>query len=322
MLSKNFFSSIASPIEQFSALGKNFYIKREDLLGGLFNGTKNRKIPPILEKIKTVQPRKVILKGSFYSNFLIAFIPHLKALSIPFEIYTTAKYQPNAPIGNYFFLHQLVEKKDLHFVESYPLEFPPDIFVIEEGGDCLEAYLGLLTLGDEIKLQMKQNDLFFTDIWIDAGTGTTAICLLYAMMMHKLPITLHIVSMKDSLEEFLIKQKKIFTLLNEKNHLQITLDALFKFYHPPTAKSFGSTNKKVFQTIKEVAFSSGIFLDPIYSAKLFLTAKETNLDGTILFIHSGGTLSLTGFANQFKDKEDQVFDSNNLDHNHTSTACL
>lgn len=302
---------LQSPIQPFKPLSSNCYIKREDLIGGLFNGTKNRKIPLILKKIEEIKPKKVVLKGSLYSNFLIAFIPHLKALSIPFEIYTTTKYQSQTPIGNNFFLTLLIQQKQIHFVDDYCMEFPEDVFVIEEGGDCLEAYLGLLSLGEEIKFQMKESALFFTDIWIDSGTGTSAICLLYSLAMLNLSIKLHIVSMKDCLEEFVIKQKKIFTILNQHTQNQVPLDPSFHFYQPTTAKSFGSTNRKIFQTIQEVALSTGIFLDPIYSAKLFLTAKETNLEGKILFIHSGGTLSLTGFTDQLKGKEGQAFCSNN-----------
>ena len=69
--------------------------------------------------------------------------------------------------------------------------------------------------------------------------------------------------------------------------------------YPATAKSFGSTNKTIFEEIRRIAREDGILTDPVYSAKLFLTARQTilnkTLDGNILLIHSGGGLTLSGF---------------------------
>jgi len=70
-------------------------------------------------------------------------------------------------------------------------------------------------------------------------------------------------------------------------------------YYPATAKSFGSTNKTIFNEIRRIAREDGILTDPVYSSKLFLTARQTifdqALDGNILLIHSGGGLALSGF---------------------------
>ena len=67
------------------------------------------------------------------------------------------------------------------------------------------------------------------------------------------------------------------------------------------ARSFGSTNSTIFKEIKSIASEDGILTDPVYSAKLFITAKRTiqdqSLDGNILLIHSGGALALSGFLN-------------------------
>jgi 1-aminocyclopropane-1-carboxylate deaminase/D-cysteine desulfhydrase-like pyridoxal-dependent ACC family enzyme len=73
----------------------------------------------------------------------------------------------------------------------------------------------------------------------------------------------------------------------------------YTLYYPATAKSFGSTNKTIFKEIQRVAREDGILTDPVYSSKLFLTARQTILNkkfgGNILLIHSGGGLALTGF---------------------------
>ncbi len=70
-------------------------------------------------------------------------------------------------------------------------------------------------------------------------------------------------------------------------------------YYSVTAKSFGSANKTVFGEIRRIAREDGILTDPVYSSKLFLTARQTISDqalkGNVLLIHSGGGLALTGF---------------------------
>jgi 1-aminocyclopropane-1-carboxylate deaminase/D-cysteine desulfhydrase len=69
---------------------------------------------------------------------------------------------------------------------------------------------------------------------------------------------------------------------------------------PKTAKSFGSVNQTIKNEIKRLAREEGILADPIYAAKLFFSARkyiqEAELKGNVLIIHSGGTLSMTGFS--------------------------
>jgi 1-aminocyclopropane-1-carboxylate deaminase len=64
-------------------------------------------------------------------------------------------------------------------------------------------------------------------------------------------------------------------------------------------KSFGGTDRTIFRVINSIARNDGILTDPVYSAKLFITAKQAiqdlSIDGNILLIHSGGTLALSGF---------------------------
>ena len=74
-----------------------------------------------------------------------------------------------------------------------------------------------------------------------------------------------------------------------------------QLYHPSKLKSFGSTSKSLFGFIESFAKEEGVLLDPIYSAKLLLEAEaimnKKNLEGSILLVHSGGALSLSGFCN-------------------------
>jgi 1-aminocyclopropane-1-carboxylate deaminase/D-cysteine desulfhydrase-like pyridoxal-dependent ACC family enzyme len=78
--------------------------------------------------------------------------------------------------------------------------------------------------------------------------------------------------------------------------------AAFRCHRPLSARSFGSTNQAVFQEIQRTAAESGIMLDPIYSAKLFMSARaayaERKADEDVLLLHAGGVSSLFGFPEE------------------------
>ena len=288
-----------SPIQHLQSIGSNFYIKREDLINGLFNGIKERKIRSLIKAIEEKKPKVVFLKGSLYSNFFLAIVPKLRTLGIPFKLFTNQLHIAH-PEGNYFFLKLLTNPDEILPIDSLPPVLTDDIFLVEEGGDHLASYLGLMSLGEEILTQMKLMQLEFDEIWIDAGTCSTAIVLLYSLSQAKIATTLKIVSMKEDEKGFLAKKEKIFQALNSSLKKELKETIPFEVIRPVTAKSFGSTNTQVFETILNFARKTGIILDPVYSSKLFLTLKECIQEKKILMIHSGGNLSLTGFKEKLK----------------------
>ena len=285
---------LITPIESFKYFGSNYFIKREDLFGGLFNGIKQRKIQSILAFLKKTRPKQVALKGSVYSNFLVAIASELRKDKIPFAIYTNRYHKEVKPKGNFFFLSLFLSPSMIHPIETLK-EDDKDLLIIEEGGDILPGYLGLLSLGEEILTQNHALNLQLKNIWIDAGTGASAACLYYTLLQAKSPICLHIVSMKENLEAFHQKVDEIFFHLNAHFMTSIKNEKSYCFYRPKTGKAFGSTNRYIFEEIKELAQHTGILFDPIYSIKMISTMKEhLSLEPTLL-IHSGGTLSLSGF---------------------------
>lgn len=284
---------LITPIEPFSYLGSNYFIKREDLSGGLFNGIKQRKIQGLLTFIKQKRPKKIALKGSLYSNFLLAIVPELIKEKIPFDLYTK-RLSGIKPIGNFYFLSFFINSSQIHPLSDLPLD-DPDCLIIEEGGDQPAGYLGLLSLGDEILNQLKENNLEIENIWIDAGTGSTAACLAYSLSKYSSNIKLHIVSMKEEKPAFNAKADAIFSILNAHLNLNLKNEKTYQFYRPKSAKAFGSTNTKIFQEIQKTAQESGVLFDPIYSIKMLVEMKEHLTKAPTLLIHSGGTLSLSGF---------------------------
>lgn len=277
-----------SKIEKFPFLGDRCFIKREDLLGGLFNGVKQRKLVTLVAHLVQKRPSKVYLKGSLQSNFLLALVPRLIEHKIPFEIYTYRR--DHRLLGNSFFLSLFVDIDQIKLLEHLPPCQPNEV-VVEEGGDQLESYLGLMALGEEIIAQNNDSKLQLHHIWVDAGTGSTAACLDYVFTRDGAPFQLHVVSMKEDESGYRRKKQLIFDQLNQHFQTSVSPSSPFQFYRPPTARAFGSVNRSTLQLLTTVARSSGILLDPIYTVKLVMTMKTVQHDEPTLFIHSGGTLA-------------------------------
>ena len=67
---------------------------------------------------------------------------------------------------------------------------------------------------------------------------------------------------------------------------------------PPTARSFGAVNRTVLAEVARVAREEGLLIDPIYTAKLFLTARAYMDKGPTLLFCGGGAFELSGFQGQ------------------------
>lgn len=309
-----------SKIEKFPFLGDDCYIKREDLIGGLFNGVKQRKLHALMAYLTKTRPSKVYLKGSLQSNFLLAIVPRLIEHRIPFEVYTYPSYHHRLT-GNSFFLSFFIDIDAIKPLHQLP-PCRPDEMIIEEGGDQLEGYLGLIDLGEEIISQNNALNLQLQHVWIDAGTGATAACLDYVFTRDGAPFYLHVVSMKENEHGYKKKKQQIFDQLNKHFQTSVSPSAPFQFYRPPSARAFGSINRSTMDLIKTVARFSGILLDPIYTAKLVMTMQTVQHQQPTLFIHSGGTLAMSALAElQPVTKPSAApVDPNSYLHNHTSTA--
>jgi 1-aminocyclopropane-1-carboxylate deaminase/D-cysteine desulfhydrase-like pyridoxal-dependent ACC family enzyme len=197
----------------------------------------------------------------------------------------------------------LIARDDWHKVEELARQTCD--YVVPEGGCVEEAISGLFTLPQDILQNEKDHTVSFKEILIDAGTGITAATLIAGFGLLKKEAHIHVcltASTPDDFENVLDFTKLALEKLSGQNINRLPGYTLHK---PPTARSFGSTNKTVFSTITRVARQEGVFLDPIYSCKLYLLFEELleakALEGPALFIHSGGILSLSGFQHDLQD---------------------
>jgi 1-aminocyclopropane-1-carboxylate deaminase len=296
------------------------YIKREDELSAGVIGTKWRKYLSLLPELVQLQCRQAILIGSAHSNNLLGLTQLLKERGITPQL--LFKHPGDStPRGNLLWLKMLLPQENLHPVRSsewqrvdqlareLAADLPKDSnpIVIAEGGDHPAVLPGILTLALDIARNEDESGIAFQDIWTDSGTGVSAIGLALGLRLlglsHK---RLNITLIAGSPEEFLQRYIR-FEQLTEKT-LGLSLEhpsPELRFFTPASAPSFGSVNKTVLDETRRIARELGLLVDPVYSAKHFLTVKremERNRPDTPqLVLFNGGPLGLCGFQERFAE---------------------
>ena len=283
------------------------YIKRDDELSFGISGSKLRKYSSLLPFLKEKKFHRIILTGNIYSNHVLGFSQLAIEHQLPFIAYL--KGDSAQLKGNAFYAHQLLTPQQIHWVgkndDPYQkalkeYECDATVFVLPEGGSCFASLPGALTLALDILENEQKHSLFFNDIFVDAGTGLTAIGLILGLSLAKHGGTIHVLLLADEREVFLYKLSQYQVMLEKEIGQTFIISSKILLDKPSTAKSFGSVNRSILQEIQKMAQEEGVLCDPIYSGKLFHYARrkmaELPKDDPKLIIHSGGALSLSGFA--------------------------
>ncbi len=294
-----------------SFTGRKWFVKRDDELSFGISGSKYRKYASLIPYLLQNKIKHVLLIGSSHSNHLVGILQLLNEEKIKSTLYLSQTHSQILQ-GNRAFIKLLIGKNHVHTLSKQqwqqkdiliPLQLDNSSLYIHEGADMLPALAGALSLPQDIAKNQADSKVHFDHIFIDAGTGLSAIGLLLGMPFFNLQAHIHIILMAGTSEVF---HKK---LLGYKAYLEGFLQTsihlpTFSLYNASIGKAFGSTPEAIFQEIQTLATEEGILTDPIYSAKLFYTAKEianqSLLKGNLLCIHSGGGLTLSGFLDKFQ----------------------
>lgn len=296
-----------SRIHPLRGFGKDVFIKRDDELSFGISGTKLRKLASLVDYWKQSGVEFIEAIGGSHSNHLVATAQAANEHGIDLRLHLLESHGSCIANGNEAFLRLLTEGSSINWIkradwtnqqaEFFHKSSIPYIkgqpYYMNEGGVNKEALLGAMTLGRDI-INCKKR--VYDHIVMDAGTGfsAAAICLYLGSMGYG--GTVHVVCMAANLnfEDVLVQvchwAEQLGLIFKDIAH--------YKTYPSATAKSFGAVNRSVFDEVKRMALENGVIADPIYSAKLFLTARTLLPQlsgGNVLLVHSGGALSLTGF---------------------------
>ena len=304
---------LQSRIHRLRWFGRSdIWVKRDDELSFGVSGTKLRKHASIIPSLKQKGIEEVVVIGGANSNNVLSAAQTLRENNIKITPFLLGP--PSHKLGNAKLFSLFVDDSEIHwvsrsqwdnceeFVNSY-VEKRKDlgvkIFVLPEGAHHPLALPGSLSILVDILRNERESGVRFDHIFIDAGTGMVAQSLMAGAAALGRRTIFHVVVLAGSFEDFQSGLSQVMQYTQEFLGVSPCPLPDYHLYYPATAKSFGSTNKTIFDEIKRIAREDGILTDPVYSSKMFLTAKQTILDqaleGNILLIHSGGGLALSGF---------------------------
>jgi len=279
----------SSPISRIVLDGREFFVKRDDLIDPYLAGNKYRKLYTLL-KTPSTQLNTIISYGGTQSNAMLAIAKMCKDKGWEFiyytkEVSTTQKKQKD---GNYHNALSLgMRHKEIpnelykDFIASLRVNVAEKSFIIDQGGAIDEAYDGLKVLAQEI----IDADLGVKALATPSGTGTTALFLALNMPKYKVYTTPCIGDV-----EYLKKQMS--SLATIPDNLVIL--------KPKRKYHFAKPYKEFFEIYKKT-LDAGVEFDLLYAPSMWLSLLEQT-DEDILYIHSGGVSGNTSMLKRYAQK--------------------
>ena len=287
-----------APVQKMTFKGREYWLKRDDLINHYFNGNKARKFQYFLEqdlsKYKTVASY-----GGNQSNamFSLSAFAKIKGLKFDYYVKPIPKWLKENPTGNF----KAALEMDMNYIElndyesffqnmsqpnkSYH-EIGKNTLLIRQGGAEKEAEYGVKILADEINTFAEEKGIKDLSVFIQSGTGTTAV-FLQKHLKHKVYTTPNI---GDS--NYLQKQ---FSLLVEDEKLHPII------IESPKKYQFGNLYPEFYNIWKEINEETGIEFELLYDPVTLIVMSEfqKNIKGEIMYIHSGGTFGNESMINRY-----------------------
>lgn len=292
-------------LNTFDFPGVTSYVKRDDELSFGVSGSKLRKYSSLIPHLLEQNIEEAVLAGGSHSNHILSFSQLLREQGIKITLFFGGR-RPPKPLGNLTLTSLIVPPESIHWVKNGEENNAAQKYAEERqkqnirampipiGARMPEALPGALTLVYDLERNEQELGIQFDHIFIDSGTGTTATAAILGFALLGKSTHFHVMQMASTEERFrqLIEQFRA-------ELPPISSPLRYSLYQPQTARSFGSVNASIWKTIAHIARHEGFFVDPTYNAKLFGEGRKIlqkgNIQGNVLFIHSGGCFALSGF---------------------------
>jgi len=278
-----------SQISKIILEGREFFVKRDDLIDPYLSGNKYRKLHTLLQTPST-KYNKLISYGGTQSNAMLAIAAMCKKKSWEFVYYTKplSRVQKKEKEGNYTIALSLGMKhielehqiyKD--FIPSLRLTSNEKTFILDQGGADKKAQDGLAVLANEI----RESSLDIKSIATPSGTGTTALFLALALPEFSVYTT---PCVGDS--EYLRTQMQALSTI-PKN--LIILEHKEKHHFAKVYPEYLS----MYKSLKEAGIEFDLLYAPLMWINLLTQTKEK-----ILYIHSGGVKGNVSMLKRYETK--------------------
>lgn len=298
----NFFNS---PIEKKLFEQQTIYIKRDDLLSKAFSGNKARKFHYYLVNDFS-HINSVVSYGSNQSNamYSLSVLAKIKGWTFDYYIDHLPSYLEENPHGN--FKYALENGMNIHVGRSIPSStIEKSMLFIEEGGRQQEAEYGIELLAKEIVEWQDNQGFEELNVFLPAGTGTTALFLQKAFLQKEFfgmrvtrPIVFTVPCVGD--EKYLKKQ---FLMLEKDENFHPSI------LTPSKKRHFGKLYRESYNIWLKLQAEMGIEFDLLYDPHGWLTLLEHPelFDKPLLYIHQGGLIGNESMLMRYKRKYSENF---------------
>ncbi|NLX03265.1 MAG: pyridoxal-phosphate dependent enzyme [Syntrophomonadaceae bacterium] len=277
------------------------YIKRDDLIPFSFGGNKARKAFLFFEDIKKENADCVVTYGSSSSNHCRVISNIAAAKELP--CYIISPTEDNSPTYNSMMIELFGAKVIQCPVSEVNVTIDKLIselktqghnpYFIQGGGHGNIGTQAYVNAYQEILDYEKSKEVYFDYIFFAAGTGTTQAGLICAKVMNnddRNIVGISIARKKPYGGQVVLDS--VNSYLKSVGRDSISLKHI-TFVDDYVVDGYGTYNKDILRTTKEVLIRDGIPMDPTYTGKAYWGMKEyimknKIINKNILFIHTGG----------------------------------
>lgn len=311
-------------VERFPDLpdGVEVWIKRDDLTGTEVSGNKVRKLEFNLAEAQQQGCNAVITCGGVQSNHCRATALLGARLGMKVHLLLRGE-QPQIPQGN-LLLDQLAGA-EITFVSEQ--QWPQHEAMVRElqekfaaqndkayyipvGASDEVGLWGYIAASEEIAHDIDRLSLQPDYIVVATGSGGTQSGLLVGAKEFSLPGQVVAFNVSDNAAYFKKKVETDVALWKQRYKTDFDLESLtVKTIEGYLGPGYGVATPEIFATIKQLASSNGIILDPVYTGKAFhgmvqelKKGDQGELPGAkqVLFVHTGGLFGVFPQHEHFK----------------------
>jgi D-cysteine desulfhydrase len=314
-----------TPLEELPRLtkmfGPNIYMKRDDLLGLAGGGNKTRKLEFLVADALIAGADTLITCGAVQSNHcrltLAAAVKEGLKCRFVLEERVPKSYKPDASGNNFLFNMLGIEKvkvvpsgsdmmKAMQAVADEVTAEGRKAYIIPGGGSNPIGATGYVACAEEILAQAFDQGINFDYIVTTSGSAGTHAGLVVGFYGNNsnIPVIGINISRQKGPQENLVYNLVEQTAAHVGIKGTIPREAVqcFEEYVGP---GYSLPTPEMVKTVKLVAQTEGILLDPVYTGKamagmLDLIQKDFfKMGQNILFVHTGGSPALYHYADYF-----------------------
>lgn len=310
-------------LERYPGLpdGVEVWVKRDELTGLEVSGNKIRKLEFSLAEAKAQGCDTIITCGGLQSNHCRATA--ILATRLGFKAHLILRGEvTEAAQGNLLLDHlagaeiSYLPASEWRGHEDLARQLQADYaaaghsaFFIPVGASDEIGLWGYIAACEELQQDFERLGLEPDYVVCATGSGGTQAGLLVGRELLNLPGEVVAFNVSDDAAYFKQKIRKDVSLWSQRYKTGFDVDCLpIKTIEGYLGPGYGHAGPEIFATIKELASSEGLFLDPVYTAKAFhgmVTELNKGASGQlaearqIVFIHTGGLFGVFPQNQQF-----------------------